>query len=80
MQEKYKNKSYSPHQRTIDLLSRMTVEEKIGQMCQVDGRKNAIDWIHNKHIGSFLHVTGTEINKLQLEASKTRLQIPIILE
>ena len=78
MQEKYKNKSYSPHQRTIDLLSRMTVEEKIGQMCQVDGRKSALDWIHNKHIGSFLHVTGTEINKLQLEASKTRLQIPII--
>ena len=76
--EIYKNPSYTPQERTKDLLSRMTVEEKIGQMCQVDGRHDPETWIYKKHIGSFLHVTGDEPTRLQKMALKTRLGIPIL--
>lgn len=76
--EIYKNPSYSPRERTIDLLSRMTIEEKVGQMCQVDGRHDPETWIYKKHIGSFLHVTGDEPARLQKMALETRLGIPIL--
>ncbi|WIF95786.1 glycoside hydrolase family 3 N-terminal domain-containing protein [Caminicella sporogenes] len=78
MSEIYKNPSYTPIERTNDLLSRMTLEEKIGQMCIVDGRKDPETWIYKKHVGSLLHVTGDKVIKLQKMASKTRLGIPIL--
>lgn len=78
MTEIYKNPSYSPDERTADLLSRMSLEEKIGQMCQVDGRYEPEKWIFDRHVGSFLHVTGNEVIRLQELASETRLGIPII--
>lgn len=78
MSEIYKNPSYTPEERTKDLLSRMTVEEKIGQMCQVDGRNNAEMWVKERHIGSFLHVIDDEAIRLQKMASETRLGIPLI--
>ncbi len=78
MIEIYKNPSYSSKERTMDLLNRMTIEEKIGQMCQVDGRIDSKTWIFEKHIGSFLHVTGEEVIRLQKLAAETRLGIPIL--
>ena len=33
----YLNKNYSAEKRTKDLISRMTIEEKVGQMCQYVG-------------------------------------------
>ena len=78
MSEIYKNPSYTPTERAKDLLSRMTMEEKVGQMCQVDGRIDSDTWIFEKHIGSFLHVTGDAPIHLQEKAEKTRLGIPIL--
>ena len=40
MIEIYKDPKYSSEERTKGLLSRMTIEEKIGQMYQADGRKH----------------------------------------
>lgn len=76
--EAYKNPSFTSEQRTKDLLARMTIEEKIGQMCQVDGRNDPLMWIQKRHVGSFLHVTGNEPIRLQKLASQTRLGIPIL--
>lgn len=78
MSEIYKDPSYTPIDRAKDLLSRMTMEEKVGQMCQVDGRIDSDTWIFEKHIGSFLHVTGDAPIHLQEKAEKTRLGIPIL--
>jgi beta-glucosidase len=78
MPEVYKNPSCSPEERTKDLLGRMTVEEKIGQMCQIDGHDNPEVWIKERNIGSFLHVVGEESLRLQKMASETRLGIPLI--
>ena len=66
-------------ERLDDLLSRMTLEEKVGQMCQVNGSKEgAREWVTDKFIGSFLHVIGEPAVELQRLAETTRLGIPII--
>lgn len=78
MNEIYKNPSYTAEERTKNLLSKMTIEEKIGQMCQVDGRKDYELWIKDRYVGSFLHVSGEEAVKRQKLAEETRLGIPLI--
>lgn len=72
------NNSSASRQKAIDLLALMTIEEKVGQMCQVDGRTDPEMWIFERHIGSFLHVTGDEPLRLQRLASQTRLGIPLL--
>jgi beta-glucosidase len=75
----YKDKTKKPLERAADLLKIMTIEEKIGQMCQLDGKRNPDMWIKEKFIGSFLHVTGDEAYRIQTLAEKeTRLSIPLI--
>src|SRR5690554_3443293 len=75
----YTDSSKSPKERTKDLISKMTLEEKIGQMCQIDGNENAEFWIKERNIGSFLHVTGEKAIRLQkMAAEETRLGIPIL--
>ncbi|GAB4575684.1 MAG: glycoside hydrolase family 3 N-terminal domain-containing protein [Anaerolineae bacterium] len=64
--------------RVADLLSRMTLEEKVGQLCQMDGNHDPETWIEEHHIGSFLHVLGPMINTLQEKAARTRLGIPLL--
>ncbi len=78
----YKNAKLSPEERAKDLVSRMTLEEKAGQMMQIPyseiSRDEAVDWAVKKHAGSFLHVLGEEAQRLQDLAKKTRLGIPLI--
>jgi beta-glucosidase len=56
----------------------MTVEEKVGQMCQMDGRRDPEKWVREKHFGSLLHVLGEASQELQKVAEQTRLGIPIL--
>ena len=76
----YKNPALSPEERTKDLLSRMTLEEKAGQMLQIPyseiSQEDAVEWVEKRYVGSFLHVLGEEAQKLQDRAMKTRLGIP----
>ncbi len=67
-------------ERVRDLLSRMTIEEKIGQMCQLPGDRtpDIEEWIGERGIGSVLHVTGERTEQLQKSASGTRLGIPLL--
>ena len=78
----YKNPALSPEERTKDLLSRMTLEEKAGQMLQIPyseiSQEDAVEWVEKRYAGSFLHVLGEEAQKLQDRAMKTRLGIPLI--
>ncbi|WP_294391057.1 glycoside hydrolase family 3 N-terminal domain-containing protein [uncultured Sphingomonas sp.] len=76
--------------RTADLLSKLTLEEKVGQMNQVaGGRQKALNSrlddammarVRAGEIGSFLHVAGAEpTRKVQMVALKeSRLGIPLI--
>lgn len=54
----YKNPDLLAGERIADLLSRMTLEEKVGQMMQLDARGGDLeDLIVNKHVGSILHTS-----------------------
>ncbi len=75
----YRDASRSVEERVADLLERMTLEEKIGQMCQVNGSlEGSEEWVRERSIGSFLHVIGEPAARLQRIAEDTRLGIPII--
>jgi beta-glucosidase len=76
----YLDPTRSIDERLADLLPRMTLEEKLGQMCQVTGQDKAnVDrWLLESHVGSFLHVPLAEVIRLQRLAATTRLQIPIV--
>jgi beta-glucosidase len=71
-----------PIEKRVDnLLSRMTLQEKVGQMCQFNADTAADNQLaRNGLVGSFLNYTSPEeIEKLQTAAVKeSRLGIPIL--
>ena len=79
MQYPYQNNQLSVEERVSDLLPRMMLEEKVGQMMQLPATyENFDEKLESWHIGSFLHCTGELIQQLQERASKTRLGIPLL--
>ena len=64
--QKYKDKSLNIEERIDDLLSKMTNEEKVGQMLQVSYNtlsKEDYEKYKNLGIGSFLHVLGKKTRR-----------------
>ena len=58
----YKNPELPAEERIADLLGRMTLEEKVGQMMQLDARSGDLDdLIVNKHVGSILHTSPADL-------------------
>ncbi len=56
----------------------MTLEEKVGQLCQLDARRDAERMLAEQHPGSFLYVLGEQALRLQKLAEQTRLGIPLL--
>lgn len=77
----YKNPELSTEERIADLLGRMTLEEKVGQMMQLDARSGDLDdLIVNKHVGSILHTSPSDLPKaVETVNTKTRLGIPLVI-
>ena len=77
----YKNPELSTEERIADLLGRMTLEEKVGQMMQLDARSGDLDdLIVNKHVGSILHTSPSDLPKaVETVNVKTRLGIPLVI-
>lgn len=88
---RYLNEKLPVRQRVKDLLSRMTLEEKVGQMTQAErGALRAQDDIADYELGSLLSGGGSVprpnapeawarmVDAYQLRAQQTRLQIPLI--
>ena len=77
----YKNPNLPAEERITDLLGRMTLEEKVGQMMQLDARSGDLDdLIVNKHVGSILHTSPADLPRaVETVNTKTRLGIPLII-
>jgi beta-glucosidase len=89
-QEPYKNRSLTPEQRAADLLARMRLDEKIGQMTQADSASLQPSDIETLFLGSVLSGGDSElpdvsarawaavVTGFQKRALTTRLAIPLI--
>ena len=76
----YLDKDAPVNLRVNDLIKRMTVEEKVGQMMQVSGGVFTFnDAIMNQKIGSFLALSPSEAKKAIEINKKTRLKIPLLI-
>lgn len=77
----YKNPELPAEERIADLLGRMTLEEKVGQMMQLDARSGDLDdLIVNKHVGSILHTSPADLPRaVETVNAKTRLGIPLVI-
>ncbi|TFD79268.1 beta-glucosidase [Cryobacterium fucosi] len=57
----------------------MTVEEKVGQMMQLDAQDDIVDHVLAKHVGSVLHASPDRLDQAQALTAQTRLRIPLIV-
>ena len=65
--------------RVADLLDRMTVEEKVGQMLQLDARDDLDDHVLRRHVGSILHTSPERLIRANELTAQTRLRIPLLV-
>ncbi|MEZ8646749.1 glycoside hydrolase family 3 N-terminal domain-containing protein [Vibrio sp. 10N.286.51.F4] len=75
----YKSNIYPISTRVDNLLSLMTLEEKVGQLLQLPANiEGNTDKLEQWHVGSYLHCTGSMNAELQARALDSRLGIPLI--
>lgn len=75
----YKNPKAAIADRVQDLLGRMSREDKVGQMLQLDARDGARDLIENMRVGSILHASADTIKEAHEVTVQTQLQIPLLI-
>ena len=75
----YQDPALSIPERVADLLGRMTLEEKVGQMLQLDARDDLDDHILRRHVGSILHTSPERILQANALTAQTRLRIPLLV-
>ncbi|WP_395400499.1 glycoside hydrolase family 3 N-terminal domain-containing protein [Arthrobacter sp. UC242_113] len=75
----YANPGLSIPERVEDLLQRMTLEEKVGQMLQLDARGDLAELVTGKLVGSLLHASPERIVEARELVLTTRLQIPLLM-
>ncbi|GIT78766.1 glycosyl hydrolase [Leifsonia sp. LS1] len=75
----YQDPSLTTAERVDDLLGRMTVEEKVGQMLQLDARDDLRDHVLRRHVGSILHTSPERILEANRLTAETRLRIPLLV-
>jgi beta-glucosidase len=78
-QMNYQDPSLTTAERVADLLSRMSVEEKIGQMLQLDARDDLRDHVLRRNVGSILHTSPERILEANALTGQTRLRIPLLV-
>ncbi len=75
----YRNPALSAEDRVADLLGRMTLEEKVGQLLMWDARPEDLSFITTRQPGSLLHILGEKLERAMDLAAQTRLGIPLLV-
>ena len=78
MPQPYQDSTLSVHERVEDLLGRMTLPEKVGQMLQLDARLDLAEIIEERMAGSILHTSPAKLVEAAELVARTRLRIPLI--
>lgn len=76
---RFTNPALPVPERVEDLLHRMTLEEKVGQMLQLDARGDLDNLVSKKLVGSLLHASPKRIVEARKLVLSTRLQIPLLM-
>lgn len=75
----YKDSSLPIPRRVQDLIERMSKEQKVGQMLQLDAREGSKHLIEDFHVGSILHSSPATVREAQQVTKETELQIPLLV-
>lgn len=79
MTELFRDPDRGIAERVADLLSRMTLPEKVGQMLQLDARDDLEDVVQHRLAGSILHTSPERITESHRLTLGTRLRIPLLV-
>ena len=75
----YLDSSLPVPERVSDLLGRMTLAEKVGQMMQIDARGDLDAFVRERTVGSILHTSPARIREAYELTRQTRLRIPLLV-
>jgi len=65
--------------RVADLVGRMTLAEKVGQMLQLDAKNGVEDYVLEYNVGSLLHASPERLAQAHSLVEQTRLRIPLLI-
>ena len=72
----YRNPALTVDERVADLLSLMTLEEKVGQLMLWDGRGDDLSFINTYQPGSILHILGEKVQWMPVGAISSAVTRP----
>jgi beta-glucosidase len=75
----YRDPALTVEERVADLMGRMTLEEKVGQLMMWDARGEDLSFIRTRQPGSILHILGAKIDRAMDLAAENRLGIPLLV-
>ncbi len=75
----YRDPNEPLEHRVEDLLARMTLAEKVGQMMQLNGQVEPVKNVREVQPGSLLHILNDELLEAMDAAAETRLGIPLLV-
>lgn len=66
-------------ERVADLMGRMTLPEKVGQMLQLNAREGVRHLVEDMYVGSILHASPERVLEAVALAERSRLGIPLLV-
>ncbi|OJV58250.1 MAG: beta-glucosidase [Cellulomonas sp. 73-145] len=75
----YQDPSLEVPARVADLLARMTLPEKVGQMLQLNAKDGVEPLVRDFHVGSILHASPDNVLQAHDLTDGTRLRIPLLV-
>ena len=75
----YRDPQQPIERRVADLLGRMTLPEKVGQLMQLNGQIEPVRTVREMQPGSLLHILNDELTLAMDAAAQTRLGIPLLI-